>query len=1081
MRECIWSTILMTADFVFFRGACLLTRRRIYMKQVVRFENDRSPLASLMWRHSVHGCSKTNSDNVEVGRRFTVFLGSSASVNNTDEPRVILYILDVTGSEDTKLGWFALLVTMSSWKTQFDPERGRDTGHFASQARSTANSKSSIETIEVEPTEVVSLSQKPSHGKATEKGQLQPSPQRHVASSQGDSPHHLTGHLSFLSHIPAASHGKARRDEGSEHAAALENSISGAAGSEGAKFLRRIPRIPSCHSSNEQCARDQPVGHAPFQPSQPSNFGTANLVHAEALTSDVIRRPSPRDEPDGSLNFHKQTASKQATGSRVRNPAEAEMQRNVSAERPHGSLYEDDLDSRGRSKDWHGAPSNVVYLSRADLSDPGGRKIAHGPSQERQNTRPRHTAGGGKARVYYESTQQRHSSRGVVYHNTRAAGRGARHYNSGTDSHITSSGTESDISSSPDFQAILRRKKRVRRKASPKHIDSHRHGGDNSSDEFEPQNTNEVFSDTYTGHSGARESYMSQETAPRRPTAPIVSLSKLKSSSLSSVSTLEGRGLSNFRANSPTIARVSKTQISSFTGFSASRSNSSGQQKCRRSSLDEGRFAAQGVRGDKAAESPSPSQQLSKSPFSLRAKPFGFRGRLSRGHSLGSDSDSSVTATSRHSMLPITNAAVSTASPNHGYRDEKSMAPNHDNGDQKNEEDPCFQEGSRFASQNSAFESVNQSRRSKISQTREEFVDLVGDDEEKPPGYPVMASNDQGSLPDTLNDRLSPEIEQKAPANDGSHSSVQPTIPDLDISVHEGPRPLSIVCEQDEYPDLGMRLERPEMHMSKVKKTSLANRKSSQQAPSERERKIAMSPPLDGDTAVSAVRRPSYMKAQWNSEMQSFAEPYLSQPSKYSESSTSTTHHALRTVPDLDSSDDLYDYEVLQSMHSGSESWKKGVAAPPPTEGDLISFFEDEKDESPPEPAEELPVEKRRKRSSRPKIPPILSCGDVEKLKMQYDDGEGGVLDSSESSKDATSTAAFDGVSKHGRCWLYECVWDIVCEYECVYSIKCSFCDVRSSSLGCTKAWQKPCLMICGQLIFPSGLKRHPWHHLSIG
>lgn len=941
---------------------------------------------------------------------------------------------------------------MSVQVTQSDGETGRSSSRTTSQARLRSDAcvegthKSCSGPNDVEPTEVIFLSQKTTHGRSSERSQLKLSKLRsHVASS-----HRSAEHVSSYSHGTVSSRTKTPRNgltDAAEYPISQQNSFAGTVDSERTKFLGSIPRMPSPFSANDQfSSRDERAGHTPFPPPQSPDYGP-NLSYSSTSSSDVRRLPRDSNE-SCDLPFRKRLTDKHSKGLRVKGQAEAEMQRNVMSGTPHCSHPKESVDSRVSPKYQEDCQTSKFYYPRAGSLVREGRIADLSRSKEHQTESSRFEIGGsGGGKVYYESTQlQRPSNRVSITTRGRS---GVRYNGSGTDgSQITSSGSEDDISSSTDF---IKRRRRVKRKVSAKSIGSSMYGEDNTSEESEATNCTEGLSDLCSKssrrsgrtlnagpedcfHSASHiDKYGSQDSEFRRGIIPPQNISKLRSSSLTSVSSLEGLGFTGFRTSSPlqspSVARVSKIQINSFAAATASRPSNEENQPRRRSSLDEGKFASKRDRSESETshktnvESSSPNQQLSKSPFSLKAKPFGLRGRLSRGNSLASDSDTSVTSPSLENS-GLVSRETSNESPT------VTSATSNCIGIDKNiEESHSLQEENSFGSESSAFESVKPCNRSR-SPVRRECLEANHYEDEPPISDYSMVTEESTSLLQPAYDIQDGNLETKL--NDSLDGQTPSSLSVLSAPVSEpfsdiGHRPLSIVCEQDEYTDVS---EAHMLHRDKYRKESLEHNKLHRSSPVitsrtfpvspktchhdtyEYERKsVVSSTPGDVDTSASTLRRPSYVQAQRNSEifhpLESVSDTGRS--SVYTDPNLKAGPCAIKTVPECDSADDPY--EVLKSF-SGSEFGKQETISSKVAEGDLISFDDEQKEEETPRKGGS--VKKRNKRMTRPKIPTILSYEDVEKLHAEDEDEtrEGRAGDGKEFEEDFIDTVVDDNNDK---------------------------------------------------------------------
>ena len=797
---------------------------------------------------------------------------------------------------------------MSTRPAQFDAETARSVPQSATQARSRGERRhegsrdgrgahrARMGPSDVEPTEV-GISHKKAYGKTSEKAQLKISKARthgsHVSSSavSESSPQSLDYVSPHLS-------GRSTQDYSPKSSSSLYAST--VTDSERTKFMDNIPGIPV----NEQLAqRGDRAGRTLFPPPSASNYGQ-NVTYSTGLSSDV--KSLPRDTNNTTdLVFCKAPSNRHAKAARVKGQAETEMQWNATQENSY------------RPRD-----------------DPRNRQVTN----EFHNSRRRERRNKDGGNIVYNDVKISGSSR----QNVARRSNNTSYSESATDSlEGSSTESESDISSSPDTS--LKRRRRIRRKPSNKSIGSSMYGDDNTS-ESENQSISELSDTSSAAYSlgKRRAQYLAEE-----PNAvPLVSYketrsasSKIRSSSLTSVSSLEGAGLSGdpSRIQSPllspkgtSIAKVRKIQIRSFTSFTDSRLNNDEEnQPQRRRSTEEreplkirGRSHTESSAREVSRERPpltrqgSESPSLNRSPFGLKSRPFV---RKTSKDFLFSDSECNNNSDKGHSStvydVPVSReeARCNSAPPAPAPIDtrESRMHPNLSD--------------SGLASSRSAFVPVKPNKRN------------INDHE---PNLPVAA----------------PVMFADSRPEKGNSTSADVLLQPV---ARRGNRPLSIVQETEEFVDM------QEDNTYDIKKVERISRKShvSRSSPIRTSQDQRTSSPTTEDNS-SSLRRLSYVRAQKNSadllvqppndnsnsDSSPFSPPYTEAPSsrRYS-ADTNDTKRVLQEFESIES------HEIIRT------------AAPPVImEGDLISFDDENGDMK-------EPVKKRTKRIFRPKIPTILS------------------------------------------------------------------------------------------------------------
>lgn len=783
--------------------------------------------------------------------------------------------------------------TMRSLARNAPQPRSRSEGRYdgSREARGAHRSRSGAN--DVEPTEV-SISHKKAHGKISEKAQLLKisKARAHAASAIGSesSPH-------SLDYVPSPQQPVSRNTQDySPKASSNLYASMHMADSERKKFMDNIPGIPV----NEQLAtqRGDRPGWSAFPPPSVSTYGQ-NVAYSTSLPSDL--KSVPRDSNNTTeLVFHKSSSNRHTKGLRLKGHAETEMQWNVAQE--NNFRLRDEQRNRSASSDYHYSRTrgrrskdgvNVVY-NDVKFSGPN-----------RQNVSRRSTS----TSSYSESP---------------------------TDSQGSS--TESESFSSSD--SSHKRRRRIRRKPSNKSIGSSIYGEDNTS-ESENQSVSEPSaSDNMYSHNKRKSKFAPEELTSLGPLVTYKdhrnTTNRLRSSSLTSVSSLEGAGISTAAAASrnesslisPTgtrIAKVKKIQIRSFTSFADSQlNNKENLPQRRRSSEEREPLKIRGRAETAPRDIPRASlpRQGSESP-SLSRSPFILNVRKTSRESQFSDSEGNL-------------------SPDKGNK-KKSL----DSTVEKEQVTRCNSAPPDPLPSESREPRLHQSLTSDNSMlltSRSAFV----------PVKPTQRAND-----------LEPNPPITAPVSFAAANSrlgkVAPTVGEdtlLRPVARVGNRPLSIVKETDEFSEIVQDVT--------YKNESLGVRSSQE---------LRGTPPsMDENTSISTLRRLSYVRAQTNSadlpvhlsdlspvqmlglnsssdSPTSFSPLFAQdlQSRRYISEATNETKKVLKEFDPLTSN------EILRTV----------------TEGDLISFDDENGDVK-------EPVKKRTKRITRPKIPTILGGEDAD-------------------------------------------------------------------------------------------------------
>ena len=809
---------------------------------------------------------------------------------------------------------------MSARTTQFDSETGRSLARSSSQPRSRSSEgrhepregrgAHRSRATDVEPTEV-SSSQKKTHGKTSEKAQLLKISKARIHAASAISGDNSPQSLEYVS---SAQHSAPRntQDYSSQATSNLYGSMH-MADSERTKFMDNIPGIPS----NEQLAqRGDRTGRPVFPPPSGSSYGQ-NVAFPTSLSSEL--KALPRDANNTTdLVFHKSPANRHAKSLRAKGHSETEMQWNVSQENNNYRLR-DEQRNRAATSEFH-------YSRTRGRRSKDGVNIVYNDVKfsglNRQNVSRRSTS----TSSYSESPDSQGSS------------------------------TESESFTSSD--SSLKRRRRIRRKPSNKSIGSSMYGEDNTS-ESENQSVSELSaSDSAYSHRKRRTQFAPEEPA----LGPLVSYkeyrnttNRLRSSSLTSVSSLEGVGISGDSASrnqspliSPkgtSISKVRKIQIRSFTSFADSQLNNKENLPQRRRSTEEkdpfkirGRAetAPKEISRPPLTRQGSESPSLSKSPFSLKSKAFV---RKTSKENLFSDSECNHTSDNGHTSaafdVPVGQEQVTrcNSAPPVSQPIETREGRSHHN----------LPDASGLLSSRSAFVPVKPNKRT--------------NDHEPSPPIVAPATFVADSRPDTGSSATSADVLLRPVARNGN-------------------RPLSIVQETDEFADI---MQEDDSYNKRNVENIFKKSHLTRSSPIRNSQELRASPPsIDENTSISTLRRLSYVKAQTNSaELPVHMPDVMTQTLDINSNSDSSPSFSpsftespplRRFVPEatcetkrvLKEFDPMDPHEVLRTVAS------------PVAEGDLISF-EDENGEV------KEPVKKRTKRITRPKIPTILGGEEIAK------------------------------------------------------------------------------------------------------
>ena len=834
---------------------------------------------------------------------------------------------------------------MSTRTTQFDVETGRSLTRSTAQQRSRSEGRyegregrtahrSRSGTSEPEPTEV-STSHKKAHGKTSEKAQsLKISKARiHAASAKGESSPQTLDYASS-GQYPASRNTQDYSPKApsnlyaSKHMADLERT----------KFMDNIPGIPA---SEQLAQRGDRAGRTPFPPPSVYNYGQ-NVAYPSALSSDLKAFPRDSNNTTDPV-FHKSPANRHAKGLRGKRQEETDMQWNATQENNY----------RLRDEQRNRAATSEFHYTR---------------------TRGRRTKDG--VNVVYNDVKFSGSNRPNV---SRRSTSTSSYSESPTDSHDSS--TESESFSSSDTS--LKRRRRIKRKPSTKSIGSSVYGEDNTS-ESENQSVSEMSaSDSAYSYRKQRTQFSPEETdigsfvtfKEFRSTS-----NKLRSSSLTSVSSLEGAGILGdpaVRNQSPLvspkgtgISKVKKIQIRSFTSFTDDQLNNKENLPQRRRSTEEKdpfkmRGRAETVPKDiiktSLARQGTESPLLSKSPFGLKSK-------------------STVRKTSKESLF-------SDSECNHMCTPEKEQADS----DTRSESFEIAVAQEQVERCNSA-PPVPQPIETRDSRSHHNLTDtsgLLSSRSAFSPVKPNKRTNDHEPNPPIM----APVNFVSNARNENGSSTTGDVL--LQPVARRGNRPLSIVQETDEFADMthedgSYKNESIEKILKKSHGTRGSHERTSQDPRS--------SPPSLED--ISKLRRLSYVKAQINSAEIPSQSPDL-------------TAQTLDINSACDSSPSFAPEKVLKEFDQTDPHEILRTVASPVAEGDLISFDDENREVN-------EPVKKRTRRIARPKIPTILGGEEL----IRNEQTTGVVLEQNEVTFSKGKYSNIYSVNSNFTCTFSPVIWN---------------------------------------------------------
>ena len=759
------------------------------------------------------------------------------------------------------------------------------------------SNRSRVGTIEAEPTEV-NISLIKAFGKTNENGSQSVKISKgrvHAASATGGESSQQTAE-----YAPSAPYGSSKntQDYSCKASSNLYTSMQKPA-SERNKFMDNIPGIPA--ATEQSSPRGDFIGRTVFPPPSVGNYGQ-NVTYPSTPSSDI--KPMPPDSNDTTdLIFHNPSTNRHNAEARGRIQAETEMQWNASRENNY--RLREEHKNRSVPSEFHHARTRT------------GRRSKDGVN------------------VVYSEAKFSGSNRANI---SRRSNTASCYSESPTDSQGSS--TESESSS----DASIKRRRRIRRKPSNKSIGSSIYGEDNTS-ESENQSVSELSASDNVRSRNKRRTQSSREEDDIGSVVDLKeyrsgTLNRLRSSSLTSVSSLESTGISgdfSFRNQSPllsprgsSISKVKKIQIRSLTSFADSQIYNKENLPQRRRSTEERETSRMRPRIETAPKEKksrslvsrqgSESPSLSRNPFGLKSKNFVQKASKEL---LSSDSECNLTSDKEHTSTQSTSKMF---------------------------DEQVGQEQLKWESNSDvAFPAETSDSGWNLNIANEHQASSWS-------AFLPIQANDRTGLNVTDQDTLISDSNAEKLATSSGNVLVRP------VARRDHSRPLSIVQETEESADVLQKGDcyRNE-HIEKILRKSNVRTHETPQPP----------PPStveNRSSSTSSLRRLSYVKAQTNSPSFSF-------------DSADETDHALDESKSSgflplyseDSPSRTYMMEVCNETRQALEEFDpKATGTSPVNEVDLISF-EDEKSGG------KDAVKKRTKRITRPRIPTILGgeedCG----------------------------------------------------------------------------------------------------------
>lgn len=779
----------------------------------------------------------------------------------------------------------------------------------------------------------------------------------------------------------------------------------------------RIPGIPQ-EGEDEQPLRKDPTQNKPLPPfSKVSRPGHKFAYLSSVSTSVQSGRTEPYHNID--VSSYKQPTSKQPQeGLRVKGQSGSKIQRNADVECYPNKTDRSHRHSKPKSREDNGKSDCHSLVAESQQTERPNKLRVQTQEHQTENIT---TEYGDTAMSHYDKkeqfSRQAHCNPLATASNQTFTDSGSGDLSSSSDNDgcSSSAGHPKGHSNSP------KRRKRVKRKSSAKSVGSSMYGDDNTTDGESATDTLTRVHDRRSrrkedenNNSAARQNNNARsKTAASGTSITTVKGAQFRSSSLTSVSSVEG-GRGRSATSSPLhtprgTTLVKKIQIQSFsatcTGF-----NKENKEKLtkRRASAEEHIYdrtkektvipdhsgSISNLYGSLERNSSRSGTPVSKGrPFALRNKPFQLRRSSSKESPYTSEAESigSPFAAKEETDTPSSiNIPEFTDKPSRCFSPVSSEPKEVSISSSTHPTSPDFHIESQY-SVSGIDDNVFSSPFAQSTSTQSSNGSIV-------PGFEAATENGSSPLLKTTPVSVG-ESTQAIPIPGSSvpddtsgwmSQSYPPlrTFPLDSESYVGGPygyRALSIVNEQEEMDGGQPSNTEGFLHNTHSKSTNSSNNTvknfwSSNQTERESGRNGRKTNDVE---EVSAVRRPSYIRAQQNVEnfalFRSFDEDVPSLPRE-----TSLTKDSLPLQHDAN--EENYDPKEVLKSFSGSDLEAHDVQHQYQKEGDLITFDDGQcsKKSSRHESSEEPVVKKRKKKIARPKIPTILNIDESTSLGKEH-------------------------------------------------------------------------------------------------
>lgn len=787
-------------------------------------------------------------------------------------------------------------------------------------------------------------------------------------------------------------------------------------------FASRIPGIPQ-EGEDEQPLRKDPTENKPLPPfSRLSRQGHKFAYLSSVSTSVQSGRTEPCHNID--VSSYKQPTSKQPQeGLRVKGQSGSKIQRNADVECYPNKTDRSHRHSKPKSREDNGKSDCHSLVAESQQTER--------PNKLRVQTQERQT----------ENITTEYKDTGMSHYDKKEQFSRQAHCNPlGTASNQTFTDSGSgDLSSSSDNEGCPssaghpkghsnspKRRKRVKRKSSAKSVGSSMYGDDNTTDGESATDTltrvhdrrSRRKEDENNNNSAARQNNTARgKTAASGTSITTVKGAQFRSSSLTSVSSVEG-GRGRSATSSPLLTPrgttlVKKIQIQSFsatcTGF-----NKENREKLtkRRASAEEHIYdrskektitpdhsgSISNLYGSLERKSSRSGTPVSRGrPFALRNKPFQLRRSSSKespytseAESIGSpfaakeetDTLSSInipefTDKPSRSLSPVSSqpkevsisSSIHPTSPDFHIESQYSVSGIDDNVFSG----PFAQSTPTHNSNGSilpGFEAATEKRSSPVLETTPVSVG------ESTQAIPIPGS----SVPDDTSGWMS---QSYPPLRTYPFDSDSCAGAGAGAGGPYGYRALSIVNEQEEMDGVQPTNTEGFLHNTYNSKSTNNNNNTVKNywSSNQTDRESGKNGRKSNDVEEkSAVRRPSYIRAQQNVENFALFRSFDDDgPSLPRETSLTNDSYPLQHEEHYDPKEVLKSFSGSDlEAHDVQHSFKKG--------SDLITF-EDEhgvKKSSRHESSEEPVVKKRKKKIARPKIPTILNINESTSLEKEH-------------------------------------------------------------------------------------------------